>query len=483
MSLFGIGRRRAKHAVADRRPRKVAAAALALGTTVLAMVFAAPAFATSVSSVSFSGSTQAGRATNASWTVGFTTSPSGSLKKNSTITVAFASGFVVPASPSVSLGTGFSQCTATASGSSSTVTVTLGAVSANSCDLPNNTGAALTISGITNPAAGTYGASVATSGDTTATSVNVTITPGSPAKLAFTTATPSTGTAGSALTTFKVSVEDADGNTITSGTGATDAISLAIATGPSGGTFNSASSTYTNVAAASGVATFSAVVLNTMGSYTLTASDSSRTGVTTATSGTIVISAATANKVAFVQGPSDAFAGSAMSPNVTVQVQDQYGNAVSSSGVSVTLTPSTGVINAGATATTNASGLATFSAVTINTAVTGLTLTATASGLTVATSSSFTVSVQVTATAASLTETATDVGSGVQSVSYYYCAGFAGTCTNGTLIGSSSNAASTFSVTWSSRPAAGAYRLVVVGTDNVGNVSTPSASIPVTVSN
>src|SRR5207253_584991 len=108
---------------------------------------------------------------------------------------------------------------------------------------------------------------------------NVTVGPA--AKLAFTTQPPSAGTAGTALASFQVSVQDAGGNAVTSGTGATDSISLAVATGPAGGTFNSSASTYSNVAASSGVATFSGVLLNTAGGYSLSASDGSRSGITT----------------------------------------------------------------------------------------------------------------------------------------------------------------------------------------------------------
>jgi hypothetical protein len=86
---------------------------------------------------------------------------------------------------------------------------------------------------------------------------------------------------------------------------------------------------------------------------------------------------------------------------------------------------------------------------------------------------------------AALTGTVTDGGSGVKTVSYYRCAGYTGTCTsaNWTLIGSSTTAGGNYPVTWTGQPANGAYRLVVVGNDNVNNVSQPSSPIPVTVTN
>ncbi len=85
-----------------------------------------------------------------------------------------------------------------------------------------------------------------------------------------------------------------------------------------------------------------------------------------------------------------------------------------------------------------------------------------------------------------LTDTATDRASGVQSVTYYYCSGFSGACTSGTgtLIGTSrAPRRATSRSRGAARRPNGAYRLVAVGTDNVTNTSTASASIPVTVLN
>jgi hypothetical protein len=78
-----------------------------------------------------------------------------------------------------------------------------------------------------------------------------------------------------------------------------------------------------------------------------------------------------------------------------------------------------------------------------------------------------------------LTESASDSGSGVASVSYYYCAGSSGSCTssNGTLIGSSTNSGTSYSVTWNTPlPADGQYQVVVTATDNAGNTSAASPS-------
>jgi hypothetical protein len=231
------------------------------------------------------------------------------------------------------------------------------------------------------------------------------------------------------------------------------------------------------------VSTFSGCTISTAGTgYKLHAVDGS---LAAADSAAFNVNAGLANKLAFVQGPTSAAAGVAISPAITVQVQDSNGNAVAASGVSVTLAVSAGVIDSGATAVTNGAGRATFSGVVINAAATGLTMTASAAGLTATpASAAFNVTVAV-GNGASLTEAASDAGAGVKTVAYYYCAGYTGACTsaNWTLVGSSTTAAGNYAVTWNALPVNGAYRVVVVGTDNVGNVSQASASIPVTVTN
>jgi len=80
-----------------------------------------------------------------------------------------------------------------------------------------------------------------------------------------------------------------------------------------------------------------------------------------------------------------------------------------------------------------------------------------------------------------LTDTSvSDTGSGVKSVSYYYCAGASGACST-TLIGTSTTASGNYSVTWAAPlPADGAYRIQAVASDNVTN-STTSSSTPINV--
>jgi hypothetical protein len=105
--------------------------------------------------------------------------------------------------------------------------------------------------------------------------------------------------------------------------------------------------------------------------------------------------------------------------------------------------------------------------------------------VTSASSSSFNVTVFVS-NGFTLTDTATDAGSGVKSVAYYYCSGFTGACSSSTggstLIGTSTTGPN-YSVTWNSQPSTGPYRVVAVGLDNVNNKLDASSATPVSVSN
>jgi hypothetical protein len=101
----------------------------------------------------------------------------------------------------------------------------------------------------------------------------------------------------------------------------------------------------------------------------------------------------TPTKLAFVQQPTNAAAGAAISPSVTVQLQDAGSNPVSQAGVSVTLSlaSGTGALSGTATQATNAAGLATFAGLSVNLVGTK-TLSAASGVLTGATSSSFVIS-------------------------------------------------------------------------------------------
>ena len=135
-------------------------------------------------------------------------------------------------------------------------------------------------------------------------------------------------------------------------------------------------------------------------------------------SNTFTVQATSTDNLVFVnQPPPNVFAGTPMSPSVTVQVEDQFRHAVSNNGLSVTLS-SLVAIASGATASTNSSGLATFLGITIDTTGLGLTLTATptntGTGVSASSpSSSFDVTILVTNSHNALSDTSSDTGSGM----------------------------------------------------------------------
>jgi Ca2+-binding RTX toxin-like protein len=236
-----------------------------------------------------------------------------------------------------------------------------------------------TFSNLVLDTAGSYTLSATSTGLTSATSNSFTVSAAAANHLAF-TGQPSNTTAGVAISpAVQVSIEDQFNNV----TGSTASVSLA----PNGpGPFTSGSTTTVNAVA--GVATFSNLVLDTAGNYTLSATS---TGLTSATSNRFTVSAAAANHLAFTGQPSNTTAGVAISPAVQVSIEDQFNN-VTSSTASVSLTPTgPGPFTSGSTTSVNAvAGVATFSNLVLDTAG-SYTLSASSTGLTGATSSSFAV--------------------------------------------------------------------------------------------
>src|SRR5947208_4399474 len=90
----------------------------------------------------------------------------------------------------------------------------------------------------------------------------------------------------------------------------------------------------------------------------------------------VVVSAAAANKLAFGVQPTNTTGGSAISPTVTVEVQDQFGNVVTTDSSNVTISISNpGVLSGSSTLTVAASsGVATFSNIIPTKTGTGFTL-------------------------------------------------------------------------------------------------------------
>jgi hypothetical protein len=212
---------------------------------------------------------------------------------------------------------------------------------------------------------------------------NFAVDPPGPAKLAY-LQQPSVGTSGAPLGPFVVAVEDIAGHVVSTDS-STVTLTLSHDTFANGATFVTAP-------AVNGVATFSNLVINTVGSYVLKATDTNP-NLDPGYAPFTINAAAAATKLAFVQQPSNATTGATITPAVTVAVEDANGNTVTSDTSTVTLTLSSGTFAGGSnTATASAvNGVATFGGLVINTAG-SYTLAASDGSLTGATSNSFTIS-------------------------------------------------------------------------------------------
>jgi len=173
--------------------------------------------------------------------------------------------------------------------------------------------------------AGTYTLTASDTNDylSSAPSIPFTIMPAAASQLVFTTQ-PADATAATTMAPVFVTIEDQYGNVETADN---SAVNLAIASGPAGGVFTPASILSAN--AVNGVATFSVLALDTAGTYTLAASDTADS-LSGFVSNSFTITPAAAAKLAFLQQPTNTTAGNLISPAVTVAVEDQYGNIVTS---------------------------------------------------------------------------------------------------------------------------------------------------------
>ena len=173
---------------------------------------------------------------------------------------------------------------------------------------------------------------------------------GAPDHLVFTTAPPSTATTGANMATFAVSVEDNTPAVITSGTGATDSITLTSSCTIAG--------TLT-VTASAGVASFSDVAFeSTGGSCTLTAMDNTHT-ITNAVSGGTNVTTGVAPHLVYTTLPPTAATINVPMPSFTVSIKDSSGNLLTGGGDSITITSSTCTLTGGGP-TAVASGGASF---------------------------------------------------------------------------------------------------------------------------
>ena len=191
-----------------------------------------------------------------------------------------------------------------------------------------------------------------------ATSTAVTVNSGAASKVAFTTEPTATTVAGVSLATLRVSVEDSTGQVVSTGTGATDSITVTSSCTLAG---------TTTATASAGVAAFSALVIDTGTSCTLTATDASR-ALTTATSTSVTVSSGAPTKLGFASEPPSTSINGIAVATLRVSVQDVYGNTVSSgTGATDSITITSTCTLAGTTTATASAGVVTFSALVIDT--------------------------------------------------------------------------------------------------------------------
>jgi len=234
-------------------------------------------------------------------------------------------------------------------------------------------------------AANGYTLAASAGGLTGATSGTFNVTVGPAAELGF-LVQPNNTTGGVPIApAVKLEVRDAGGNRVT---GATNSITIDLANNPNSGTLSGT----TTAAASAGVATFGTLSIDSAGTgYRLGASAS---GLTDATSNTFNVTVGAAAKLGFLVEPSDATAGSSITPPINVEVRDAGGNRVTTATNNVTMAIAS---NPGSSTLTGAnpkaavSGVATFSNLSLNKAAAGYTLQATSGGLTAATSAAFAI--------------------------------------------------------------------------------------------
>jgi hypothetical protein len=158
--------------------------------------------------------------------------------------------------------------------------------------------------------------SVTNTGGGTATLTNgFTVTPGAAAKLAFGQQPTTTGAGAPITPAVTVQVEDSGGNVVTASTAS---ITIAIGTNPGAGTLSGP----VTANAVNGVATFSNLSINNLGTgYTLSATSGTLTG---ATSTAFNITAGAATTLSVAGFPGSINVGTA--GNFTVTVKDSHGN-------------------------------------------------------------------------------------------------------------------------------------------------------------
>ncbi|HEX6943759.1 MAG TPA: Ig-like domain-containing protein [Gemmatimonadaceae bacterium] len=252
--------------------------------------------------------------------------------------------------------------------------------------------------------AGTYSLAFASSGLTGATSASIALAAGAAAQLTITTQ-PAGAASGSPFTTQPaIQVRDAQGNPV-SQAGITVTPSIA-----SGGAATLLGGSATTNAA--GLAQFSGLGLTgPLGDYTIGFAAPALTGVT---SGTIALGPGAPALMTIVQQPAGATSGAAFATQPSIQLSDAQSNPVTVAGITVTASVTGGgaTLVGSASATTNGSGVATFSNLGLSGPVGNYTLDFSSSGVPNVTSGTIALAAGPPAQLTIATQPSSTVGNG-----------------------------------------------------------------------
>jgi hypothetical protein len=231
-----------------------------------------------------------------------------------------------------------------------------------------------------------YTFTVTTPGLTSDTSIPFDIIEAPPTQVAFVDQPTSTFAGANLSPAITVEIRDAFNNIVTS---STDNVTIAFGTDPSAGT-GTLGGTLT-VAAVSGIATFTDINIDkAFSGYTFTATS----GVLTVdTSNSFTISPAAKAQLGFRVEPNDTDYGVNIAPSIEVEIQDAFGNRTPDTDT-ITLAINNnpgGSTLSGTTSVSAATGVATFSDISLDQVADGYTLSATAAGLTLGVSSAFNI--------------------------------------------------------------------------------------------
>ncbi|MGO8747774.1 MAG: beta strand repeat-containing protein [Thermoguttaceae bacterium] len=210
-----------------------------------------------------------------------------------------------------------------------------------------------TFDGVAPQRAGSYTLQ-ATDGTDIAASGAFTVAPAAVSSVTF-VQQPTNVVAGKAIApAIVVQTQDQYGNAISG-----DTVTLAVENYPSGTVY----STYLATTDTSGNATFANISLPVAGTYTLAATDGA---ISSGSSSSFTVFPASASMLVFAQQPSNAPAGTAISPDVVVDVEDQFGNLITTDNSTVVLSlKGDGILN-GTPIVQAQDGVATFGGLSLN---------------------------------------------------------------------------------------------------------------------